>query len=285
MNINNGICTSIKAREGFTLIDLVVVTAVLAVLVGLLLPALAATKAASQAMFCLNNKKQLIIAFTTYASDNLGRFPGNFTSSAVSGSTPPSSSVQAQAPWISGSLDWRTTQDNTNFYLLTLPPFSSLSPFLGRKIAVYKCPSDQYISEEQRRQGWSQRVRSISASFGVGSGDAPNGPWDSSYYIVNQKFSEMVQPEPSRVWVYTDEHPDSINDPGLFNPYKDQWIDLPASYHEGGTTFACADGHVELHKWQASAKNVPLGVFFNLSPPVNPNDKDILWMREHSPHK
>ena len=276
MNITTDTCPPTKAHAAFTLIDLVVVTAVLAVLVGLLLPALATTKAASQAMFCLNNKKQLIIAFASYASDHQGKFPGNFFD--------PSASMSSEQ-WVSGWLDWTTKPDSTNISYLSTPRYSSLSLFLGGKIGAFKCPSDQYLSEKQRRSRWNQRLRSVSASLGIGSGGAETGLWDASYYIVNRKFSDMIKPAPSQIWVYSDEHPDSINDPGLFNPAKTQWIDLPASYHEGGTTIAFADGRAELHKWQASAKGVKITTDQFRSPIVKPDDVDILWMREHSPHK
>ena len=34
-------------------------------------------------------------------------------------------------------------------------------------------------------------------------------------------------------WYFVDEHPDSINDAAFFSPYRNAWIDLPASYHGG----------------------------------------------------
>lgn len=53
-------------------------------------------------------------------------------------------------------------------------------------------------------------------------------------------------------WRFTfiDEHPDSINN-GYFLNRIDQleWIDLPASYHDGAATVTFADGHIETHRW------------------------------------
>ena len=63
-------------RSGFTLIELLVVIAVVAVLLGLLLPALSASRHAARRVVCLANMRSLEIAHASYAFDHEGAMLG-----------------------------------------------------------------------------------------------------------------------------------------------------------------------------------------------------------------
>ena len=60
---------------GFTLIELLVVIAIIAILAALLLPALARAKSQGLRTACVNNQKQIAIAYKLYVDDNQGSFP------------------------------------------------------------------------------------------------------------------------------------------------------------------------------------------------------------------
>ena len=67
-----------------------------------------------------------------------------------------------------------------------------------------------------------------------------------------QFFKAFTIPRPSDIFVFLDEHPDSIDDGYFLNREVSpaSWNDLPASYHDGAASFSFADGHSEIKKWR-----------------------------------
>ncbi|MBA3708227.1 MAG: type II secretion system protein [Planctomycetes bacterium] len=70
---------SLHPRRGFTLIELLVVISIIAILAGMLLPAIGLVKAAAQRTSCGNNQRQIVIASLAYANDNDGLWPCRYT--------------------------------------------------------------------------------------------------------------------------------------------------------------------------------------------------------------
>jgi len=280
-----------RAPRAFTLIELLVVIAIIAVLAAMLLPALSRAKAKAQGVQCLSNGRQIMVAWQGYNADN-----NDHIVAAVHGayaSNPAEAQQYGLFAWCEGWLDWTTSEDNTNLQFLVGTKYSALGKYTVNP-GIFKCPADIRVSTEQSTRGFTQRVRSLSGNIGIGIGNADgypalgqnSGPW-STIYKHAKLTSELTWPGPAETWVFTDEHPDSINDSGLFNPETPTaWTDEPANYHNGACGFSFADGHAEIHKWrQSNCTKEALAITFTDAPhaPVSGSkDRDIGWMVYHA---
>jgi prepilin-type N-terminal cleavage/methylation domain-containing protein len=278
------------ARRGFTLVELLVVIAIIAILAAILLPALARAKARARAIVCLNNTRQLELAWQAYASDNNDALPYNL---GMAGS-----SLRTPLNWVNNVMTWDLSGDNTN---LTTLADSGLGPFAGGSTRIYRCPADNALSAVQRAAGWETRIRSYSMNALIGNA----GNFSTNGYNVNApdytQFFKLTQiPHPSEIFVFLDEHPDSIDD-GYFvervpaetynyssahDPQDSgdkQWIDLPATYHDRATAMSFADGHSALHRWtQAGTYRPPLpdAASLPISIPAS-QGADFDWVLDH----
>jgi prepilin-type processing-associated H-X9-DG protein len=268
-------------------VEVLVVIVVIAVLAALLLPALAQAKSRAHAIACMNNTKQLVLAWTMYAADNGERLPYNLNLAG--------SAFRTDMNWANNVMTWDLSADNTNPATLTK---ASLGMYVGGNTAVFRCPADTALSAVQRAAGWSARLRSYAMNAMVGNA----GVFSTNGFNVNhpgyQQFFKLAQiPQPAGIFVFLDEHPDSINDGYFLNPaqknysiltgrYSGRWTGLPASAHSGAATFAYADGHALLHRWrQASTVQPPLPHAINLPITLSSASaralEDFNWVQDH----
>jgi prepilin-type N-terminal cleavage/methylation domain-containing protein/prepilin-type processing-associated H-X9-DG protein len=245
-----------RFRNGFTLVELVVVVALFAAFVIMLAPVLARTQPSTRSTRCLNNHRQLVAAWKMYAADNSDKLIYNFgvaqTSTEISNAT--------YRNWANNNLDWTSSQLNTNVGLLSLGLFA---PYLNRNTPVYKCPADSYVSSVQAALGWTARVRSISMNAYMGPYTPTYTSGANNFFPAYRQFlKSSLIPKPASLFVFLDEHPDSINDAYFLNNADPQaltaWLDLPASYHSGGCGFSFPDGHAEMILWKSSATRLPV---------------------------
>lgn len=274
-----------KRGRAFTLIELLVVIAIIAIIASLILPALARAKARAQGSSCLNNTRQLAVAWMIYADEHNGLLAYNLGAARTSVSATPAlaASPKMADNWVNNVLDWELDPDNTNAAAVVA---TGLGPYTSQSKALYRCPSDNVVSDRQRDAGWQSRVRSYSMNAMVGDagGFSQTGVNLNTGYV--QFFRMYSIPRPGDIFVFLDEHPDSINDGYFLDSEKESsaqqvWTDLPASFHNRAGNFSFADGHSELHRWHNASTVQPArayGINPPLPMPITDGLQDFSWV-------
>jgi prepilin-type N-terminal cleavage/methylation domain-containing protein len=240
--------TAIARLKAFTLIELLVVIAIIAILAALLLPALSQAKDRARLAACINNTKQLQLAWGIYADESNGWLMRN---------------LQDGRCWVQGTM--RNSSDATNIDFIQT---CGLYPY-AHAIDSYRCPADSKRSDADI----PFRLRSYSISCFM-CGDVSNvmEEYDPGVtgYSDNYRLSDITAPQPSLAFVFVEEHENTIDDGHLgFVPETDEWLNMPATRHHGAT-FSFADGHSELFKWQDPTTLALTSGFV-----TTPNDPDL----------
>jgi prepilin-type N-terminal cleavage/methylation domain-containing protein/prepilin-type processing-associated H-X9-DG protein len=303
--------TTIKlnSNKAFTLIEMLVVIAVIGILAALLLPVLSKGKGKAQGVYCLNNGREMMIAMYLYTDDYQSFFPPN----------PDDGNTEPGYNWCSGLAGIGQPQE-FDPDVLKDQKLSLLITYLKGDITLFRCPADKRQGKYQgtdpsligqtvpaaRTFSMSQAVGTIDPGFdetgpagrpGIIHSGVPdlsvNGPWLNNHdnhrrdspWSTYGKPSQIGAPGPGMLWVLVDEDPRQLNDaafafemagPASGGP---AWIDAPGTYHDGGCGFAFADGHSESHHWFSTS---PKAFGQEIPASNSPDQKDWAWMRQRT---
>jgi prepilin-type N-terminal cleavage/methylation domain-containing protein/prepilin-type processing-associated H-X9-DG protein len=239
--------------KGFTLIELLVVVAIIAVLMAILMPSLQRAREQGQRAACLNNLKQLQLAWITYADDYDDKIVNGEAEFGTAGTcTTPTSGRHAYEKWWVGTdchSGFMQGEKHPDHIQLAAIRAGALFPYVPAD-KLYRCPTG--VRGEMRTYTITDSMNGLRRDGTYRNvGGTEMGIRVNRTVLWVKKRTEIIQPGPDARLVFLDEGrvtPDSY----ACHYTQGRWWDPPHVRHGDGTNVAFADGHSAYWKWEAA---------------------------------
>jgi prepilin-type N-terminal cleavage/methylation domain-containing protein/prepilin-type processing-associated H-X9-DG protein len=255
--------------RGFTLVELLVVIAVIAILMAILMPTLKLAKDQGYAVVCVSNLRDLSLAWFTYAEEN--------DSTLVGGHVAGDSDFKNKNKYPDGFWVEPPQDPSRNYTGGNRPGLvddklrgirrGTLFPYV-KEVDVYRCPNDQRLRDRNQLA-----FRSYSIAGGM-NGEDKN--------LFNRRAIEVYDEikTPSTKFVFVEEADDRSWNIGSWVVWAtgDSWIDPLAIWHNKRSTLGFADGHSEKHRW-LDERTIQLAEDWS-TPRNQPGNPDLLYMQK-----
>ncbi len=263
-----------KKNKGFTLVELLVVIAVIALLMAILLPALSKARTQAKRIMCLSGLKQLLTAWMAYADNHDGKLVNG-------GQAPPLNAVEPF--WCTGfstpsdpGFDWCKVGTGPGCNGTVLDYDQRIEKMKKGALFKYCNNIKSYRCQEAAKDVHRTYIMPTPM----------NAAWSGmgSTYPGERVAKRLGQIKKSAERVVFFEEKDITADAFQFPFYTNvtqiRWgPDYPNIMHGDGANFGFADGHAELHIWQCRQtidwirRN-----YTGTVPTVAECDKDLKWM-------
>lgn len=258
-----------KASKGFTLIELLVVIAIIALLMAIVVPGLRAAKLKAQLVIDMSNLSGLAKAWFMYSQNFDGELMGGNAPGNAGGGVAGSWTRAPYFTWV----DYPISKSNPAQYAGA--DFDYQEEILGienglmfdyvGKAEMYHCAADKrYLSPPARSGAASLHGGYRSYSM---PGGARGGTWNATLgryaatganfqYVAVTTFSQIKSP--GNKYIFVEENDGRGLNAGPWDQDMRQltqpsstwrWVDVPAVWHMGRSSFGFADGHADAHKW------------------------------------